>query len=152
MVLNFILGLTIDHGYRPQKILIAVLVFLILGWGIVFWGESQHLMSPSRIIALVESLIPHKIVDPNSPKFNAFMYSVDAFLPILDFYQESYWLPNANKKDDIKIPLNYSNTICYKNAWIGSLLRYYLWFHIFMGWVLTSLAVAGFTGLVRRLG
>ncbi|ACB51613.1 hypothetical protein cce_2263 [Crocosphaera subtropica ATCC 51142] len=149
---NFILGFTIDHGYRTQKILVFVLFFIGIGWGIFFWGESQNLMSPSRIIALVNPSSTQKIIDPNYPKFNALMYSVDSFVPIIDFYQESYWLPNANITTDLEIPLNYSNKITWKNANIGSLLRCYFWFHIFMGWVLTSLGVAGFTGLVRRLG
>ncbi|MGK7956538.1 MAG: hypothetical protein AB4063_15015 [Crocosphaera sp.] len=64
------------------------------------------------------------------------------FVPIINFHQQAYFLPNANKKTDILV---------WKNVPAGSLLRYYFWFHIAMGWILTSLAVAGFTGLVRRL-
>jgi hypothetical protein len=33
---------------------------------------------------------------------------------------------------------------------IGSVLRWYRWSHILAGWLLTTLAVAGFTGLVRK--
>ncbi|MGK7941725.1 MAG: hypothetical protein AB4062_16565 [Crocosphaera sp.] len=148
--LNYLLSLTIDHGYRTQKIFGYLLLFIILGSLIFSWGESQTLMSPSRIKAYSNS---HKLqeISDDYPKFNALMYSVDVFVPIIDFHQESYWLPNANIKDDIEIPLNYSNIIHYKNACIGSLLRWYLWFHIAMGWFLTTLSLAGFTGLVRRL-
>lgn len=32
----------------------------------------------------------------------------------------------------------------------GALARWYLWFHIFAGWALTLLAVAGFSGLVKN--
>ncbi len=159
-VLNYVLGSTIDHGYRPQKILIGILVFLILGWGIFSWGESHKLIYPSRIIALVDLDSEQKIIDPNYPKFNALIYSIDTFLPIIDFYQESYWLPNGNKGNNTKIPtvsLNFSTSnplpkLNISQAKTGNLLRWYFWFHIVMGWVLTSLAVAGFTGLVRRLG
>lgn len=104
----------------------------------------------SKILAYSNSHKPQEISD-DYPKFHALMYSVDVFVPIIDFHQESYWLPNANIKDDLEIPLNYSNIIHYKNACIGSLLRWYLWFHIAMGWILTTLGLAGFTGLVRRL-
>ena len=114
-------------------------------------------MSPSKIRAYNQceknsNTNQQQTISDDYPKFHAFMYSVDAFIPVIDFHQQSYWLPNANIKRDLEIPLNYSNIICYKNACIGSLLRWYFWFHIVMGWVLTSLAVAGFTGLVRRLG
>jgi hypothetical protein len=33
----------------------------------------------------------------------------------------------------------------------GGLLRVYLWVHTILGWALTTLWLAGFTGLVRRL-
>jgi len=59
------------------------------------------------------------------------MYSIDTFLPIIDFHQESYWLPNPSTA-------------------LGRGIRIYLWFHIGMGWALTTLAVIGFTGLVRK--
>ena len=43
-----------------------------------------------------------------------------------------------------------------QNYWIpddssnrGMLARGYLWFHIAMGWALTLLAVAGFSGLIK---
>ncbi|MGK7881430.1 MAG: hypothetical protein AB4060_15230, partial [Crocosphaera sp.] len=158
-VLNYVLGLTIDHGYRPQKILIGVLLFLIIGWGIFFWGESQNLMSPSKVRAYSNSNKVQQISD-DYPKFHALMYSVDAFVPIIDFYQKSYWLPNGNKSKNTKMPTVYldfstSNPLPKLNiaqANTGNLLRWYFWFHIAMGWVLTSLAVAGFTGLVRLLG
>ena len=59
------------------------------------------------------------------------MYSIDVFLPIVDFYQEGAWRPDTA-------------------AFWGQLVRYYLWLHITLGWVLTTLWVAGLSGLVKR--
>ena len=53
------------------------------------------------------------------------MYSLDAFVPLIDFHQAKLWLP--------------------KPGW----LRGYLWLHTSAGWTLTTLLVAGLTGLVR---
>ena len=64
--------------------------------------------------------------------FDAFVYSLDTFLPIVNLHQEEHWLPDAT------------------SSW-GKALRAYLWFHILMGWALTTLGIAGATSrLVRR--
>ena len=77
-------------------------------------------------------------VPTSYPVFTAFVYSLDTLIPLVELHQQGYWLPNANEGSD----------------WIGftsgAWLRVYLWVHIGAGWVLTTLAVAGFTGLVRR--
>lgn len=73
--------------------------------------------------------------------FDPLVYSADAFMPIIDFHQESNWLPDATKGRDVSLLLF--------KAKEGELLRYYFWFKIVAGWVLTSLWVAGFTGVVR---
>ena len=61
----------------------------------------------------------------------------------MDLHQRSHWLPNANRGTEISLFLFKCKT--------GGLLRYYFWIHIILGWLLTSLWVAGFTGLVRRI-
>ena len=59
------------------------------------------------------------------------MYSVDAFVPIIDLHQEKYWLPDVRKG-------------------YGWLYRAYLWLHISFGWILTTVLVVGLTGLVKK--
>ena len=61
-----------------------------------------------------------------------FMYSADVFFPFLDLHQEAHWLPNPNQA-----------------PW-GFAFRWYLWFHIVMGWIFSTLAVAAFTGLIHK--
>jgi sRNA-binding regulator protein Hfq len=75
-------------------------------------------------------MTPAKDNAQTSAKFCAFVYSLDVFVPLVDLHQASYWLPNANLMS-------------------GRILRYYLWFEIVAGWVLTTLLVVGVTGLVR---
>jgi hypothetical protein len=64
------------------------------------------------------------------PSFNPFIYSLDTFLPIVDLRQKGYCLPNAHKT-------------------VGLLVQIYLVIHIICGWILTTLWVAGFSGLIR---
>ena len=65
------------------------------------------------------------------PKFNALMYSIDMFIPIVDLRQESYWLPRYSKE----------------HGWIYVI---YMWIHIAFGWILTTLGVVGLTGIVKK--
>lgn len=71
------------------------------------------------------------------PEFNAAIYSLDTLLPIVDLEMQTYWIPDEDKND---------------SDWWNSLgwwARLYLWLQIAMGWLLSLLAVAGFSGLVK---
>lgn len=64
------------------------------------------------------------------PKFNAWMYSLDAVLPALETGQAASWAP------DVRHPAGYAaKTFAYVLTVVG--------------WALSLLAVAGFSGLVR---
>ncbi|MEM9374161.1 MAG: hypothetical protein AAGA55_11005 [Planctomycetota bacterium] len=63
------------------------------------------------------------------PAFRPIAYSADAFLPLVNLHQETYWTPS--------------------NWFVKSV---YLPFHIISGWVVTTLAAVSFTGLVRQEG
>ena len=65
------------------------------------------------------------------PCLQPVLYSLDAFLPIVDLHQEKYWLPDSSKK-------------------MGWLFQAYLWLHISFGWILSTVFVAGLTGLVKK--
>ena len=124
---NVTVDALIAHGYRPHQALLYVVFFVILGGG--FFGAGHpHLFSATQ---------------ETTPAFDAFIYSLDVFVPIVDLHQERYWLPDANRGDLAAVPL------MDWPRW-GYWLRIYLWLHISLGWILTSLWVAGLTGLVRK--
>lgn len=142
---NWLLGFTIRHGYEPHRALVGMLFFVLLGWGIFGWAYDNKLMS--RTIDITgykdsEQGDPYRVkrekeAERDYPKFNRFVYSLDAFLPIVDLKEKSYWLPNANK------------SVAGRSFRFGAAVRIYLWIHIIFGWILTTLWVAGFSGLVR---
>jgi hypothetical protein len=116
------------------------MIFLVcLGAVFFHYGYRHHLITPTSE--------PQSGFDAktNYPKFQAFVYSLDCFLPIIDLRQKGYWVPNANRGSEIVM-----TPIDLRVRW-GGLLRFYLWFHTLVGWAFTTLCVAGFTGLVRRL-
>jgi hypothetical protein len=157
-VWNRFLGVTIKHGYEPQRAFYGMLGFVLLGWIIFGIAEKNDIMSKE---------VEHKeIAEDEYPRFNAFLYSLDAFLPIVDLKQKGYWLPNARKGSPVfvrpasvieKEHLESSSTGSEGNSgkrgddvtW-GTMVVGYLVIHIVCGWILTTLWVAGFTGLVRN--
>ncbi len=174
-VWNLLLGITIVHGYKSHHALYFALGFVVSGTILFSWGYScsPKLISPSHVQEFQSSPQSPKPSE-DYPRFNPFFYSLDVFVPIVDLHQQSYWLPNANRGDEIiKIPsISKSKTplfvFKYRGKEIkipsistsktplfvfkcGALLRWYFWGHIIFGWILTSLWVAGFTGLVRRV-
>jgi sRNA-binding regulator protein Hfq len=123
---NWFLGITIAHGYHAEKALLYSLCLILLGW--VFFGVGEDLMTGTG-------------GNQTFFAFDPLIYSIDTFIPVIDFRQQSTWLPDPNKGNEIFLLMFKVRT--------GELLRCYFWFQIAAGWALTSLWVAGFTGLVR---
>lgn len=108
---SWMLRVSTGYGYETWRAFIGMALMVLIGTG-VFWFAGNGDMQPTS-------------TDAHIPAFNAFIYSLDAFLPIVDLHQESYWLPQT------------------------SFPRCYLWFHISAGWILTTIAIAAFTGLFK---
>ena len=64
------------------------------------------------------------------PIFSPWMYSLDNLLPVLDLEQKNVWSPDPG------------------HIW-GRVARVYFYLQAILGWTLSLLAVAGFSGLVR---
>jgi hypothetical protein len=124
-----LLGVTIGYGYRPRRAFFWGLAFVFAGGLIFKWAYTHDLMVPVKI--LTDPLYRGSgTITTGYPRFQAWAYSLDVFLPIVDLHQESFWFPDAGKP-------------------FGALVRLYLWFHIIAGWILSTLFVSGVTGLVK---
>jgi hypothetical protein len=64
------------------------------------------------------------------PEFNAWMYSLDTLLPVIELGQKAFWRPDPAKHG-------------------GILAINYFYFQSVIGWALSLLAIAGFSGLVK---
>jgi hypothetical protein len=78
-----------------------------------------------------ESYVASHTLPVEYPEFNALVFSIDTLIPFVDLHQETYWEPASD-------------------GWVGGGFRFYLWLHIIAGWVFTTVAVAGFTGLIKK--
>ncbi|UCG47112.1 MAG: hypothetical protein JSU94_16635 [Phycisphaerales bacterium] len=124
-------GKVVGYGYKPWRALWWGLAVIIFGW-LIFWaGFRADVMSPTDRAAYTSDDSPSgRHVSPDYPMLSPLMYSLDAFVPLVNFHQADYWLPDANR-------------------FSGCAIRFYLWFHIAAGWVLSTLFVVALTGLIR---
>ena len=114
---NWILGKCIGHGYKSWRLLLyGIIPLILLGWGVFWCAERRDVMQST---------------EDNPSEFNAFVYSLDTFLPLVKLHQEEFWLPTTSKT-------------------YGSYYRLYLWIHIGLGWLLTTLFVVSLTGVVKK--
>ena len=126
-----IFGPLIGYGYRPFRALLLAMVIFILGTAIFQAAYDAHIMMPrNNDSAWVQD-------------FNAVIYSLDAFLPIIDLYQADHWIPKNGKTGEISV---------FEKPFLlnGTMIHYYLCLHILSGWVLTLLFVGSVTGLIRK--
>ena len=139
----------LGHGYDARPVVICTVVFVLLGTLMFHNGKERGAVMPSNELAYVRN--DAKALDPQAsvvkggmprgyPDFSPFVYSLDTFFPVIDLQQESFWKPVSGKCQLFRT----------EYAFCGEVLRFYLWFHISMGWLLTSLIVVSMTSLVRK--
>jgi len=130
---------TLGFGYALSRVTVWMLAFIILGWVVFYRAGLEGVMVPtSDRVYLGMAWQQHRTLPPEYPAFNAFVYSIDVFVPLVDLHQEAYWIPTA-------VPSNPG-----AEPGLGRIATIYMWVHIAAGWILTVLGIAGITGLMKR--
>ncbi|QEL21799.1 hypothetical protein FQV39_03840 [Bosea sp. F3-2] len=162
-VADGILGITLGYGRRPLFALVWLAFFWLLGVAIFAYAERQGALMPNSAVVLrapewtlcgieqgeqrplVASGPSQGLAAPGQnqlacfrqrweassyPAFSPWMYALDTLLPVLDMGQRSFWRPNPTKPGG-RVAINY------------------FYFQSVVGWALSLLAVAGFSGLVK---
>jgi len=149
-----VIGALAGYGYKNHYALYWALGVWLLG-ALVF-GTANRLgeMRPASEHVLVEQEYkttgrPPADYEPLNPAF----YSADLLLPIIDIGQERYWLPRngGERRPDVQSAFPHLASP-FANAlnWLfgGWLPKAYYYFEIAMGWLLVSIVIAGFSGLL----
>ncbi|MBF6569834.1 MAG: hypothetical protein IVW54_13270 [Candidatus Binataceae bacterium] len=142
---QFLLKVTIGYGYRPLQALWWMVGFVIFGSILFGWGYRAGLVTPTEHHAY-QSFLGGEC-PAHYPPFNAFVYSLENFLPLVDLHQAAHWRPNPRHIRDHQIRFFSLKRDIGKIE--GGALRIYLWAHILSGWILTPLFVAGISGLIH---
>lgn len=163
---DFIFGTSTGFGRAHWRAFLTGAIVVMIGariYGDAF--ENGRLIrdpeSNFRTYDDLNSTIPvvNKSAKTPYPAFDAFLYSLDVFLPIVDLRQSKYWLPGDFEEltlaPDALIEHSSSKNSS-PNKKVAELrpehiwLWRWTWFEILMGWVLTTVIVAGFTGILDR--
>jgi hypothetical protein len=140
-----LLGITIRYGHKPMTAVVWLIGFWIFGsvlFGLAYssgafkpdlsstsqssaWTRCADVMEDSQLGCFL-----HQPEAEGYPRFNAAIYAVDTLVPVVSMNMKGNWGP------DESLP-------------IGRVAQAYLWIQILVGWALTFLTVAGFSGLVK---
>jgi hypothetical protein len=121
-------GWLLGFGYRRTKAGVLLVALIVVGALAFWWFHEVGAMVPNVSAEVADT--PEECGNAYEC-FNAPIYSADVVLPIIDFGQDSAWRPNP------------------KADW-GQLSEVLRWGLIAAGWLLATIFVAAFTGLVRR--
>ena len=132
------IGWLIGYGYDPWRAFWISLGLILIGWAVFRRGYNRGLITPTEEISYA---IWNYKIEPVSQfyrKFNAFVFSLETFVPLVKLGIADRWEPNGHK-------------YFVKGGWpkSGGRLRLYLWCHMIAGWLLSALWVGGITGLVK---
>jgi hypothetical protein len=153
-------GATTRYGRRPLLAVWWLVLFWLIGVGVFTAVEKAGAIKPNNVLSqrsaewMACAPSYQRVPDAPAPRwraeyadqldcfraqpeaaaypsFNAWIYSADALLPIVDMEMQTYWVP-----DEKAVP-------------VGQLGRAYLWWQIAVGWALSLLTVAGISGLIK---
>ena len=154
------------YGYKPIRTIGAMLLVWIFWAGLFGYAKQSGWMAPSSPIIHTSELIRKNCeldaverqkakanittyddakisvlsncsVLPNEyTTFNAFVYSLDLILPLVDLQQDKDWSPMVLSTD----------------PWISPrpLIRFAMWFEILFGWMASLLLAAVLGNLVKK--
>jgi hypothetical protein len=122
-------GCLVGYGYKRWPAGVLLVVILLAAGGLFRWAEADDAMVPNDPGAEETGNPPP--CGEAYPCFNSWVYGADVVLPIIEFGQDDAWRPVETSRGH--------------QWWV--LAR---WLFIAVGWPLTAVFVAAFTGLVQR--
>lgn len=131
------LKVLLGYGYKPIRVIYWAIGIWLLGAILFSYGYNKEQIKPPSKFAWEDT--EYQEYYTYYPKFDPLIYSLDVFLPIVNLGQQDFWKPISN------------HLITYK--WFrcaGSLLLLFVYLEILLGWFLTSMLIAGITGLIKQ--
>lgn len=142
-----VLGKFIGYGYRPFTAFLVSLFVIIMGAFFFRAAQKHDLIVPIKDCVYPSDHVPAADqprwnLPAHYARFHSLAYSFEAFAPLVRFDQCESW----GLSEDARMPINFG----WKTFEIsGRTIRMYLWVHIVLGWVLTSLWVGALTGVTK---
>jgi hypothetical protein len=136
------LGAVIGYGHFAPRAFVYMIPFVLSGWGVFGWAQSISAMQPAQAVWLrgaewtgcanaPDRLDCFELAARDYPHFSPFAYSVDVIFPVVDVGQTQYWAPAVGMDE-------------------GKVVQAWQRVQRFFGWALSLLAIAGFSGIVKK--
>jgi hypothetical protein len=139
------LGLVVGYGYYPIRALIGLLILIAVGIGVYAGASAQKAMTPRNEQAY--AYFKANGVSPGHYEpFSPVVFSVENSLPLVKLGQTDYWQPDPTPEfqPDGKAAVERVSGL------EARLLFVFLRLQILLGWILTTLFIAGVTGVVQK--
>lgn len=158
--LNLLRAVTVGHGYQPWLAVVWILAVSVVGSAVFGAAYDKGYFQPAEEeVVLHEEFRARHTIDylaGDYPAFNPVVYTIDTMVPFADLHQKRYWLPRATgsavpsqSSSGALGPLAPVGQVLFDGLGVGGWLRVFHWVLIGLGWLLTTFAVAGFTGIMK---
>jgi hypothetical protein len=127
-----ILDYSIGYGYQTWRIVIGIAILFVTVFALMQVAEQNNAFEPSQNATLLHPAPNATQCDNGYPCFSPLGYTIDTVIPLIDVHQVDYWAPNADTP---------WGRACVYIGYTGTAL----------GWLFATLALAGATGIVRRI-
>lgn len=156
---SWLLFSTIRNGYQPLRAFKALVILWCIGCFVFGIAYQSGLICPSDKDAY------QKLTSGYEP-FCAPAYAIDSSLPIISFGQRDKWQPNRPSPGAAKpsggdanaavCELNFTKPLADSLPVLSVstdvlLLKLFRWVYVAIGWFLTTMFVAGISGLAAKL-
>jgi hypothetical protein len=152
---SWILKITIGYGYASERCLVWLLILIALGWAIFAWGYRAKNIAPTE----KEAYAAFKSNgDPPAyyGRFHPFIYSLENSFPLVKLGQADLWQPDphpspstSSQTSQAAAPAPHPKKV-EQLITVAGLLLVFRWVQIIAGWILATLGVAGFSGIIRK--
>ncbi|MBP0453478.1 hypothetical protein J5Y04_28615 [Kitasatospora sp. RG8] len=125
---NWLLGKTIAHGYKPLRAVVMLLAVYLITLTALLFAQHHGAIAPAKDTQKLNPSPAALGYDCKAyPCFYPAGYAVDVVVPLINVHQAENWRPNGW-------------------GWAAG-----IWGATGAGWALSTLAVVGYTGLVRKV-
>lgn len=133
----YFLKTTLGFGYETWRPLVISFILISIGSLVFLWAFDNSIITP-----VLDAPNDHNNLNI-SFEFHPFVYSLDAFIPFIELPQTAVWLPDVGK----------GNALLYiwkTTYYMGGVILFYLYFHIFLGWLFISIFIVGLSGIIKK--
>jgi hypothetical protein len=123
-------GAVVGYGYAPWRAGVGVVALVVVGTVLFGFAKDRGVMVPTKADRADRATVVRHCTS-DYPCFQRLPYAVDAVVPLVNLQQRDNWAPDAH------------------HSW-GSWYRAFVWSGTLMGWFLSTMALAGVTGLLDR--